>query len=109
MTQQCAAPKLLDDLVCDCEPNNCYENCSCLINEQSCTASCQCKAALSGLIEAEEADESICITPKTLQALFTQTVTQILIKVRLVFLNMQYMIGIKEQSTGTGLKKIETC
>ena len=46
MNQTPAAPKLLNELLCDCVDNSCDENCSCLDHEQPCTASCSCKGIL---------------------------------------------------------------
>ena len=46
MTQTCAPPELLNDLICDCEPNSCDEDCCYLVNEQPCRDACQCKGAL---------------------------------------------------------------
>ncbi len=55
-----------------------------------------CKAALPGLVEAEEAGESIYTNPETLQALFNTEWLRFILTSGWCFLIMQYMIGIKE-------------
>ena len=65
MTQPSAPPKLLQDLVCSCEPNMCHEGCTCNKNQQACTAECSCKAELP-LLD----NEYVCCTnPETVNAL----------------------------------------
>ena len=47
MSQPVVAPELLKDLFCDCEPSECHRiTCTCLENEQPCTADCRCEADL---------------------------------------------------------------
>ena len=48
MQQSPAAPELLNDLVCDCHPDACAVECSCLENGQPCTAACFCEADEDG-------------------------------------------------------------
>ena len=61
-----AAPELLNDLVCNCQPNSCAddEGCKCLENEQPCTVACDCR----GASETDESDD-ICGNPMTHAAL----------------------------------------
>ncbi|KAG0719669.1 hypothetical protein GWK47_050025 [Chionoecetes opilio] len=65
MTQPCAPPELLNDILCCCE--DCNEDCSCLVNNQSCTADCVCRAALPGVVNMDE-DDFMCANPLTLSA-----------------------------------------
>ena len=44
MSQSAAASELLKDLVCTCEAKSCHINCICLLNNQPCTADCDCEA-----------------------------------------------------------------
>ena len=46
MSQSHAAPELLNDLICDCTENSCANDCTCYKHGQSCTAACDCGAAL---------------------------------------------------------------
>ena len=72
MSQPCAPPELLNDLVCDC--NICGEDCCCHLNGQICTDDCKCKAALPGTVtDHEEEVEQYCMNPKTLEAAFPST------------------------------------
>ncbi len=70
MSQPPAVPELLNDLVCTCAPNKCHEHCTCLDNEQPCTAACACEAALPGLVDAEIAANAICTNPLTVESLY---------------------------------------
>ena len=53
MSQPCAPPELLSDLICSCS-DSCRENCACYANEQPCTKACGC----IGLVDGTE--EDIC-------------------------------------------------
>ena len=64
MSQSPAAPELLNDLVCDCQPNTCAVECSCLESGQPCTAACTCEALVDG------GDKS-CSNPFTLSAFYS--------------------------------------
>ena len=66
MTQPCAAPELLIDIVCECSAESCHENCCCLANEQSCTADCACNAMMPGINDTDV----WCTNPMTLSAAF---------------------------------------
>lgn len=65
MSQQAAAPELLNDLVCSCPPYGCNENCTCLTNDQPCTAQCDCQAVLP----EDDIEIPVCTNPKTLNML----------------------------------------
>jgi hypothetical protein len=65
MGQSPAAPELLNDLVCDCLPDECAMECSCLTNEQPCTAACNCFA--------DEEEGLACTNPMTLSAMDINT------------------------------------
>ena len=60
--QQPAAPELLNDLVCDCQPDACAVDCSCLDSGQPCTSACNCEASVDG------EDGQLCANPLTLAA-----------------------------------------
>lgn len=63
MSQPVAAPELLKDLVCDCKPNECHRvSCTCLSNEQPCTADCRCEAELP---YSDINENDICTNPLT--------------------------------------------
>ena len=49
MTQEPAAPELLNNILCDCTSDACLSNCSCFLHNQSCSTACPCKAALPDL------------------------------------------------------------
>ena len=44
MNQPAAAPELLNDVVCQCSPDNYENDCVCRECEQPCTAACSCAA-----------------------------------------------------------------
>ena len=69
MTQPCAVPELLKDVVCDCRHGKCDKNCCFVINEQACTAECECKAAIALVDESDDDEEHevTCLNPKTLE------------------------------------------
>ncbi|CAC5361556.1 unnamed protein product [Mytilus coruscus] len=56
MSQPAAAPELLNNLICECDEHNCSEICTCLENEQACSATYSCGAS------ADIADETTCNT-----------------------------------------------
>jgi hypothetical protein len=60
MTQPCAPPELLNDVLCDCD--TCDDQCCCHINQQACTADCNCKANLPGPWSDEQ---EVCSNPHT--------------------------------------------
>ena len=62
MAQSPAAPELLNDLVCDCQPDACAVDCSCLNSGQPCTSACNCKPSVDGQ------DGQLCANPLTLAA-----------------------------------------
>ena len=68
MSQSPAAPELLNDLVCDCLPGGCAMECSCLANQQPCTAACDCFA-----LADEEEEDLVCVNPMTLSTLDSDT------------------------------------
>ncbi len=43
MSQQEAAPEILNDLICLCD-NACTKDCTCENHDQPCTAACSCEA-----------------------------------------------------------------
>lgn len=47
MNQPPAPPELLNDIVCNCAIGSCASHCTCLDNEQLCTAACSCEALCS--------------------------------------------------------------
>ncbi|CAC5402432.1 unnamed protein product [Mytilus coruscus] len=61
--QPAAAPKLLKNLIYECDEHNCSENCTSLEHEQVCTAVCSCGAS------ADIADETTCNKPMTIEAM----------------------------------------
>ena len=66
MSQSLAAPGLLsNDLVCDCQPDACATDCSCLDNSQPCTGACACEAAADG---AADGGVEMCTSLLTLPA-----------------------------------------
>ncbi len=69
MTHPCAAPELLKDVVCDCQPSKCSTHCCCLQNNQPCTDDCSCKEkiAITGVLDDEDDDNDTavyCMKPK---------------------------------------------
>lgn len=75
MTQPCAAPELLKDVVCECPSSECSNACSCLDNNQPCTDDCNCKGRIDSLYAPEEEDEGnttdqVCTNPKTMESAF---------------------------------------
>ncbi len=65
MAQPPAPPELLNDLVCDCVPDACAVECSCLDSGQPCTSACSCGAMLDG------EDGHLCANPLTISAVDT--------------------------------------
>ena len=68
MTQTCAPPELLNDLVCNYDAGNCNEGCRCFTNEQPCTADCKCRAILPENVGIDDTGESVCTNPVTIDA-----------------------------------------
>ena len=50
-------PDLKSPIVCDCMHGQCDSNCSYVLNEQTCTAECQCKAAIALVDESDDNEE----------------------------------------------------
>ena len=67
MTQPCAVPELLNDIVGDCKNGDCLDNCSCLKNHQTCTFECVCRATLAVQDDCDDVCKSVCLNPKTLE------------------------------------------
>ena len=61
MTQQAAAPELLNLVVCECSEDSCSSNCSCFKLSQPCTSACACEAALDG-------EDDLCLNVSTKEA-----------------------------------------
>lgn len=57
MTQEAAAPELINDIVCDCT-DTCQSQCCCGIHNQPCTSACACTS---------NAAECICLNEYSLQ------------------------------------------
>ena len=72
MKQSEAAPEPLNDMICNCEPVGCNgETCKCFVSRQSCTAACQCKAALPGLVDIDVDNiHTVCMNPHTFGAIY---------------------------------------
>ena len=66
MTQPCAPPELLNDLICCCQ--KCIKDCYCLLKNQFCTADSVCRAAFAGSVNTEE-NGDVCNNPIILSLL----------------------------------------
>ena len=66
MSQPPAAPELLNKLVCNCLPDACADECSCLENGQPCTAACICEASVDG-------EDELCANPLTVSVFYNDT------------------------------------
>ena len=65
MTQSCAAPELLNDIICNCSCV-CDDHCPCASSQQACTSDCGCGANLPGFDDLEEdTGQSLCMNPNT--------------------------------------------
>ena len=68
MSQGVSAPELLNEFMGDCPENACSvvsNNCTCLINSQSCTSACECLAFLP----AVDNPDNCCTNPFTMELL----------------------------------------
>ena len=66
MSQQPAAPELLNDIVCFCKSGECHTGCICLEYAQPCTQACSCEANLM----PDDDDNLACTNLMTIQAAF---------------------------------------
>ena len=66
MTQSPGPPELLNELICECRPGSCSNDCTCLNNSQACTAAFSC----NGQLPQDELND-ICFNPYTYNALYT--------------------------------------